>query len=139
MEKNSEKRKFPRITTHIPVKYRKLGESSERKSASTITRNLSEGGVRFRAPEFVSRACRLILELDMPMFTKPVKAISKVAWIRKTVSGDDYDIGSRFLEISKADRELVSAYVNSLALYNSPAEEEASGFAGNVERQNSEV
>jgi len=65
-------------------------------------------------------ACRLILELDIPMFTKPVKAISKVAWIRKTDSGDEYEVGNQFLEMSKKDKELVSEYVSSLNLYNSP-------------------
>ena len=118
MEGSAEKRRFPRIATHIPVKYRKLGDSEGVMRGSTTTKNLSEGGVRFKAPEFISRACRLILEMDMPMFTNPVKAISKVAWIRKTSSGNDYEIGNQFLEISKSDRELVSEYIKGVSLYN---------------------
>ena len=120
MEGQSENRRFPRVTTHIPVKYRKLRDPEGTVKAGTITRNLSEGGVRFKTSEFISMACRLILELDMPMFTKPVKAISKVAWIRKEASGDDFEVGNQFLEISKQDKELVSEYVNSLLLYNDP-------------------
>ena len=54
------------------------------------------------------------------MFTKPVKAISKIAWIRKTASGDDYEVGNQFLEMSKGDKELIDGYVNSLNLYNDP-------------------
>ena len=65
-------------------------------------------------------ACRLILELDIPMVTKPIKAISKVAWIKKSNSGKDYEVGNQFLEISKKDKELISEYVNSLSLYNEP-------------------
>ncbi len=63
-------------------------------------------------------ACRLILELDIPMLTKPVKAISKVAWIRKSDAGDEYEVGNQFLEMSKQDKELVSEYVDSLDMYN---------------------
>ncbi|MBU1084013.1 MAG: PilZ domain-containing protein [Candidatus Omnitrophica bacterium] len=122
MEDHSESRKYVRVTTHIPVKYRKLTDSIDIEKTGTITRNLSEGGVYFKADEFISMACRLILELDMPMFTKPVKAISKVAWIKKSRSGEDYEIGNQFLEISKQDRALVSEYVNSLALYNGSGE-----------------
>ena len=118
MENSDEKRKFPRVVTHIPIKYRKLGDSDDSARSGTITKNLSEGGVRFRSAEFVSRACRLVVELDMPMFTEPVKAISKVAWIRKTESGNDFEVGNQFLEISKKDKALVSEYVNSLNLYN---------------------
>ncbi len=120
MEGQTEKRKFQRAITHIPVKYRKLRDSEAPMIKSTITKNLSEGGVRFRTNEFISRASRLIVELDMPMFTKPVKAISKVAWIRKADSGDDFEIGNQFLEISKEDKSLVSEYVKGLSLYNEP-------------------
>jgi c-di-GMP-binding flagellar brake protein YcgR len=125
MEKHVEKRKFPRIETHIPLKYHKLGDTAGRSKAGVITRNLSEGGVRFKAAEFISMACRLVLEMDMPMFTKPIKAISKVAWIRKTPSGEDYEVGNQFLEMSKKDRGLVSEYINSLVLYNDPESENA--------------
>lgn len=126
MEDRSDHRKHLRVTTHIPVKYRKLKDSIDVERTGTITRNLSEGGVYFKADEFISMACRLILELDMPMFTKPVKAISKVAWIKKSRSGDDYEIGNQFLEISKQDKELVSEYVNSLSHYNGNEEGESS-------------
>lgn len=115
-----ENRKNPRIKTHIPIRYHKLRDGSGIQGASSISKNLSLGGIRFRTAGFVSMACRLILELDIPMFTKPVKAISKVAWIRKTASGDDYEVGNQFLEMSKKDKELISEYVNSLHLYNSP-------------------
>jgi len=115
---NTEKRKHQRVKTHIPVRYRKLRDGAGVSGASSITKNLSQGGIRFRTAEFISMACRLILELDIPMFTKPVKAISKVAWIKKAASGDDYEVGNQFLEMSKKDKELVSEYVNSLTLYN---------------------
>ncbi|MFC1548363.1 PilZ domain-containing protein [Candidatus Omnitrophota bacterium] len=119
---NTEKRKFPRVNTHIPVRYRKLGDPETETRSSTITKNLSVGGIRFSAPEFISRACRLILELDIPMINKPVKAISKVAWIKKGEAGENYEVGNQFLEISKKDKALVSEYVSSLTLYNdSPA------------------
>jgi c-di-GMP-binding flagellar brake protein YcgR len=116
----TEKRKFTRVKTHIPVKYRKLREGAGSVGFGSLSRDLSQGGVQFRAEEFISMACRLIVEVDIPMLTRPVKAISKVAWIRKTEAGDDYEIGNQFLEISKKDRELISEYVESLEMYNSP-------------------
>ncbi|MBU0570545.1 MAG: PilZ domain-containing protein [Candidatus Omnitrophica bacterium] len=115
----SERRKFKRIKTHVPVKYRKLREGAGSVGVGSLSRDLSQGGVHFRTGEFISMACRLILEVDIPMLTRPVKAISKVAWIRKTDSGNDYEIGNQFLEISKKDRELISEYVESLGMYNS--------------------
>lgn len=118
MEGFREKRRNPRLDTHIPVRYRKLGKREGPKEANTVSKDLSNGGVRFTTDEFVSRACRLVLELNMPMFTKPVKAIGKVAWIRKLPYGDSYEIGNRFLDITKGDRKLLSEYLESLAQYN---------------------
>lgn len=118
MNESLEKRRYPRVKTHIPIKIRKLKGPETWDGESSITKNLSTGGIRFRTAEFISMACRLILELDIPMFTKPVKAISKVAWIRKMPSGDDYEVGNQFIEMSKEDKELVSEYVSSLNLYN---------------------
>ena len=119
MDESLDKRKFPRVKTHIPVRIKKLkGGPAAWEGESSVTKNLSTGGIRFRTSDFISMACRLILELDIPMFTKPVKAISKVAWIRKMPSGEDYEVGNHFLEMSKEDKELVSEYVSSLNMYN---------------------
>ena len=119
MNEMSERRKHSRVKTHIPVKYRKLRDGAGSIGSGSLSRDLSQGGVHFRTGEFISMACRLILEMDIPMLTRPIKAISKVAWIRKTDSGDDYEIGNQFLEISKKDKELISEYVDSLSMYNS--------------------
>lgn len=136
MEGSLEQRKSPRIKTHIPIKIRKLKGPSTWEGESSVTKNLSSGGIRFRTAEFISMACRLVLELDIPMFTKPVKAISKVAWIRKMPSGDDYEVGNQFLEMSKEDKELVSEYVSSLNLYNgSDLSEEGSAVESEQDTQ----
>lgn len=122
-DRENERRRSERVEAHIPVKYHTLrGDASHRAEAS-LTRDLSEGGIRFRTGEFVSMACRLILELDIPVFNKPIKAISKVAWIRKTESSDEYEIGNQFLEMSKRDRKLVSQYVNNIDFYKEPVKE----------------
>ena len=126
MGEGIERRKFERVKTHVPVRYRTLRGNAGGVGSSSLTKNLSSGGIRFRTAEFISMACRLILELDIPMFTKPVKAISKVAWIKKSPSGNDYEIGNQFLEMSKQDKELISEYVDSLNLYNDSDESNAS-------------
>ncbi|KJJ85579.1 Type IV pilus assembly PilZ domain protein [Candidatus Omnitrophus magneticus] len=109
---------MPRIKTHVPIRYKKLhgGESSE--GCGSLSKNISTGGIHFRTNEFISMASRLILEIDLPMLNKPIRAISKVAWIRKAGSSDDYEVGNQFLEISKKDKALLSEYVDSVSLYN---------------------
>ncbi len=115
-----ERRKSPRVETRIPVTYHTLrGDDTEKKEAS-LTHDLSEGGMRFRTGEFLSMACRLIIELAIPIYNKPVKMISKVAWIKKSGAADEYEVGNQFLEMSKEDKKLISQYVENIEFYEEP-------------------
>jgi len=114
---NTEQRKNLRIKVHVPLNFRKLRDGAGIQGVSSISKNLSQDGVCFRTSEFVSMACRLILELDIPKLEKPIKAISKVTWIRKADSGKEYEIGNRFLEMSKTDKEKISKYVDKFKIY----------------------
>jgi len=111
-KKQDERRSASRTATGIPIRYRKFGDFKGPMKSSTITRNLGEGGVCFRRSEFMPMACRLMVEINMPVPGRPVKAISKVAWIRKTPVGDRYEVGNQFLEISKTDKKRISEYIN---------------------------
>lgn len=106
-----EKRRFKRVDTNIPVQFKDLRKAGEL-PAGSLTRNLSEGGVCFKTNRFVSLACRLVVEISLPSAPKPVKAISKVAWIRKVPSSDQYELGNQFLEISKEDKAHIMQFVN---------------------------
>lgn len=107
-----EKRRFPRVKINIPVQYKNLKKSGDT-STGTISRNLSEAGVCFKTGEFISLACRLVVELTVPNSPKPIKAISKIAWIKKLPVGEQYEMGNQFLEMSKEDKALIVNFVNN--------------------------
>lgn len=109
-----EKRRYRRVDSNFPMQYRNLRIATEI-PAGSVTRNLSEGGVCFKSNKFVSLACRLVVEISLPSSPKPVKAISKVAWIRKIPSSDQYELGNQFLEITKEDRAHILNFVNQSA------------------------
>ncbi|MDP8299377.1 MAG: PilZ domain-containing protein [Candidatus Tantalella remota] len=114
MSDNAEKRKYQRVDAHISLKYKMLGDKGDASNSGTVTNNLSEGGVRFRTKDFISRSSRMMMEVDVPLAGKSVQAISKVAWIRKAPNGDDYDIGGQFLEINGNDKKAVAEYIQTL-------------------------
>jgi len=119
---NENKRRFRRICSGVPVQFKNLRMPTEIPS-DTVTRNLSEGGVCFEASKFISLACRLVVEISIPTSPKPIKAISKVAWIRKIPSSEKYELGNQFLEITKEDKQHVLNFVNE-SLQASPAPSE---------------
>ena len=107
-----EKRRFQRIDSDLPVRYKNIKTATV--PVGSLTKDISEGGIRFKTNEFISLACRLVVEITLPTVQRPIKAISKVAWIRKLSSGDQYELGNQFLEISKEDKGLITDYVSRL-------------------------
>lgn len=107
---SDEKRKHKRVISTIPLQYKKLRQLSEG-TIGAITQDVGEGGVRFVANEFLPLASRLVVEVFLPAQPRPIKAISKVAWIRKIPSADQYEVGNQFLEVGKEDKISLYEYV----------------------------
>lgn len=105
-----ERRKYKRINSIIPLQYKKLRQLSGG-SVGVVARDVGEGGVRFLANEFLPLASRLVVEVFLPARAKPIKAIAKVAWIKKIPSADQYEVGNQFLEVGKEDKNNLSDYM----------------------------
>lgn len=105
-----ERRRYDRVTATIPLQYKKLKEISEG-TIGAITHDVGEGGARFIANEFLPLATRLVVELFLPAQPRPIKAISKVAWIRKAPSGNQYEVGNQFLDVGRDDKGQLAEYV----------------------------
>lgn len=112
MSTSNEKRKSPRIESRFPLKYRDMKRSGE-EFRGTVSKNISEGGIRFRSDRFISLACRLVVELNLPAIAKPIRAVSKITWIKKLPVGDDYEVGNQFLEIAREDKEIIREFVKT--------------------------
>jgi len=108
-----ERRRHKRTDMLISLQYKNLKKSGE-PSLGSVSRNISEGGVCFKSNQFISLACRLVLEVTLPTMPKPIKAISKVAWIRKMPAGDQYELGNQFLEMTKEDRIHIANFMNKI-------------------------
>ena len=114
-----EKRRFPRVESRFPLKFRDLRKTEE-EYTGTVSKNVSEGGIRFRCDRFISLARRLVIELNLPELGRPVRVVSKITWIKKLPTGDDYEVGNQFLEISREDRNIIKNFVEG-NLTESPA------------------
>ena len=105
-----EKRRFKRIAAELPLHYknlRKVGDSP----VGSIAKNISEGGVCFKTNEFISLACRMVVEITVPKITRPVKAITKVAWIRLVPNTEQYELGNQFLDMTKEDKAHINDFI----------------------------
>lgn len=98
-----DKRSYRRVLLSVPLQYKNhLDSRMDLKGA--LTENLSEGGVNFRSTEFIDRAETLTVEILASLTSNPIKAVSKVTWVRKVKNDDSYSIGTRFVEMGSIDR-----------------------------------
>ena len=108
-----DKRRYKRVESRLPVEYKDLRKGGTLLRGA-LTRNVGEGGICFQSNEFMSLACRLVVEITLPNVPKPIKAISKVAWIRRVPSSDLYELGNQFLEMAREDRAHITNFVSKV-------------------------
>ena len=107
----NEKRKKRRIDVDVSLRYRDIKEKSKT-LICTLTKNISENGVRFTTDRYIPLSHSLFIEIDLVLHSRPVRAIGKVVWIKKFPVGEFYEVGNRFLEISDEDKRILQEYVN---------------------------
>jgi c-di-GMP-binding flagellar brake protein YcgR len=114
-----DKRKFKRVDADLALQYKNLRKVGEPPTGS-VARNISEGGVCFKSSEFISLACRMVVEISIPTSIRPIKAITKVAWIRRLPNSDHYELGNQFLDMTKEDKLHINNFIKQLHS-NNPA------------------
>ncbi len=105
-----ERRQYPRVNTTMSIQYRGIRQASD-SIMGAIARDISCGGIRVLANEFVSVFTRLVVEVAIPSIPKPVRVISKVAWIQKRPHGEQYEVGMQFLDMAEEDKYNISEFV----------------------------
>jgi len=108
--RTEEHRRFKRIDAGLPLQYKNLRKIAE-SSVGSVARNISEGGVCFKSSEFISLACRMVVEINVPTAPKPIKAITKVAWIKRIPNSESYELGNQFLDMTKEDKNHISSFI----------------------------
>jgi len=112
MQQFSERRRCPRVNTSLPLRFKKLyGDTYVDKN--TVTKNLSPNGVRLKSDYPVGLNSRLFIEINLPTTPKPVRALSRVVWIKKLLADNNYELGNEFLSIKEEDAVIVSDYIKN--------------------------
>jgi len=116
-EMRKERRRFPRITLELIVRYKVLNLTEEQVDAQT--KNISAGGVCLVAREKMVAGTKVAMEIKFPGSDKPVVANGRVIWSRESSLGlspaghPRFDNGIEFAQISDGDRSRISERVKS--------------------------
>lgn len=105
-----EQRRYPRLACHAPVQYRDL-RRPQASYAGALTHDLSAGGLKFHASEWLPVRHRLLIQLTLPGVATPIRTIAQVIWARKHPHGDQYEVGAQFIGMTPEDLGAVAGYV----------------------------
>jgi len=107
-----DKRKDPRVAISFPVECNML---SQREYFYTVSKDLSKGGARIIANNFLPKGNILKLNINFIEQTMGIKA--EIAWCNKERIGERYQAGLKFVETNENNKRTLEAFLNQI--YNS--------------------
>lgn len=107
-----EKRKYVRIDSSISVAFSII--DSEHDRYTTLSKNVSLGGVMIPLKRQLTIGTKLHLELTLPNESKPISIIGEVVWQKETNivdSGMLFNTGIKYLEIDSFEMQKLTNYL----------------------------
>lgn len=108
MKEFEEKRKYIRFDSHLPVRFQ-LKESPS-KFGHTLSRDISEGGMRLILNEFLRPKTELLLE--MIILGRIINPSARIVWSQRISHSDNYQMGLEFLEMERIEKEKLKKYID---------------------------
>ncbi len=98
-----ERRRYKRFSVLIPLKVQKL--YSERLE-NTITKNISQGGIRIKSSSFFLPKERIKIILNTPVLNT---VNGKIVWIKKEhiTEENSFEVGIEFIEVDSYLRKII--------------------------------
>jgi len=112
MQNFIEKRRHLRLDFSLPMRYRKVERSSQG-FKGTLIKDISRGGLRMTAFEFLPLNLRLAMELPLVSGLKPVEGTARVAWVKQASLNPQYEVGVEFINLNHGDAEQITKFISS--------------------------
>ncbi len=95
MDKAEERRKFIRIPERLQILYEIV---SCKKIGEYLTKDISQGGVRFLVHNFIPQGSCLKIKVALEPCLS-CEALVKISWIRENTFNGEYEIGVEFISM----------------------------------------
>ena len=108
-----ENRQHKRVNCSLSLRYKTLGQK-DAVGVGSFAENISIGGIRVKSKTFMQLSSHIVLNISISALSQPAEVISKVAWIKKSQSQDQYEIGVHFVEMTEEDSINVRDFINRI-------------------------
>ncbi len=114
---NANRRRFLRLRTAFPLEFKPLIVGIKSDFILGFTSDLSWEGLRIRCNSLPSNIWKRINDetqveifLHIPIIYKKIRIVGEVIWKEYTQEEFHYDLGVKFIDISKSDRKFLSRF-----------------------------
>ena len=119
-----ERRRFVRISLPFFVRYQKRDKITAKNESLaglvedvmslSLTRDISESGIRIVTRERFEPGTYLAVEIHVPDRKTPIHTLTKVIWTKKRAVRSGYDTGVHFIRVEKGGRKDLAFYLSTL-------------------------
>ncbi len=109
--KTIDVRRFKRVFFKRPVKVKPQGQEV---FEGNLAQDLSQGGVRVFASEFVPLNSLVTVQVQLKDASKVLELQGRVAWVRFNPFSEDYQIGLEFAGDKLRTCEVIGRFIRSL-------------------------
>ena len=110
-----ERRRFVRVPEHLQVSYRILPGTKMREY---ITKNISQGGMRFYVHELIPEGSILEIRLTLQKIFFSFKSRVKVVWSKEEPRSERYEVGVKFINIPQKAADNLLDYIRNVSREN---------------------
>ncbi|MCK4851608.1 MAG: PilZ domain-containing protein [Candidatus Omnitrophica bacterium] len=105
----NDRRRFIRISEHHLLRYRVIDKDEE----MSFTRNISVGGVLFHCREQLPQGSMIELDMNLPPYSRPIRAMAKVLRVEPLRKVGGFDIGVEFVSVDEDARNFLDEKIRS--------------------------
>lgn len=98
-----ERRRYVRIPESSQISYEVMPNT---KTKDYITKDISQGGIRFLVHEFIPKDSLLKIRLNLEKITFSFEAVGRLVWTRELPRSDKCEIGVEFVNMPKKNHRI---------------------------------
>jgi len=105
-----ERRKYTRVPESLQVAYEVIPAETIKEY---LTKDISQGGIRFLTHEFIPKDSRLRIRITFPMTLFSFEALVKCMWVRELSYSDDFEVGVEFIDLPPEILDYLISFIKS--------------------------
>jgi c-di-GMP-binding flagellar brake protein YcgR len=110
-----ERRRYTRVPESLQIAYEILPAESIRQY---LTKDISQGGIRFFTHEFIPKDTRLRIRISFPRTLFSFEALVKCMWVKEMPYGEEFEVGVEFIDLPPEIVEYLISYIKVSLKFN---------------------